>query len=508
MVSPAVLTRRANRDRCLEAIVAALSGASGGLGAAELLDKLLPDLAEAIGATTLRVDLASTASRVARRGAGARRLPRTDARECVRPLTVAGRSLGTLYAQYRPAGPAPDDEALLTLVAHEVAVVVESAELHERERRVRKRLGNFVGMLAHELRTPLAAITSAMDVLARPALDPAALQRARELVERQVRYQARLLDDLLDVTRIARDTIELRRTRVDVKNVVAAAIEVTMPSITHRRQALTVSLPVDGVSIVGDGVRLQQVVVNLMANATKFTPVGGRIAVTVERTEDGAMLSVADSGDGISAEMLLRVFDPFVQAPRRYGSPRPGGLGVGLAVVKRLVEAHGGAVEARSAGRGLGSEFIVRLPSTDNAVGFPHTATPPEPGMRWGAGAVLVVADDVDTRETLHAALERAGRTAVLAATGREALERAADLRPQLMLVDLAMRDMPGHEIARLARASLGGGVILMALSGAGGADERRRARSAGFDAHLLKPVTIDQIAFVVARCRHRTDVA
>jgi signal transduction histidine kinase/CheY-like chemotaxis protein len=508
MLSPTVLTRRANRVRCLEAIVAALGAASGGLGTASLLDKLLPDLAEAIGATTLRVDLESTASRVSRRGAGARRPARTDAHECVRPLTAAGRSFGTLYARYPAAGPAPDDEALLTLVAHVVAVVMDSAGLHERDRRGRKRLGDFVGMLAHELRTPLAAIASAMDVLARPALAPAALLRARELVERQVRYQARLLDDLLDVTRIARDTIELRHTPVDLKNVVAAAVEVTMPSITHRRQALTVSLPADSVSIVGDGVRLQQVVVNLMANATKFTPVGGRIAVTVEQTEDGPMLRVADSGDGISAEMLPRVFDPFVQAPRRDGAPRSGGLGVGLAVVKRLVEAHGGAVEARSAGRGLGSEFIVRLPSADDATGAPGTATPPEPGTRWGAGAVLIVADDIDTRVGLQAALERAGRTAVVAATGREGLEQAADLRPQLMLVDLALRDMSGDEIARLARATLGGGVILIALSGAGGADERRRARSVGFDAHLLKPVTIDQIAFVVARCRHRTDVA
>lgn len=368
MLSAAVPGRRGDRTRCLDRIHAALKVSAGRNGAAALA-KMLRGVASAIGATNLRVELTPDGRRLSRRPSTRVLARDAGAAECSRPLAVGGRRLGVLYARYSRGCPTRDDQSRLALAAQELAVAVDRVAAQALGHIGRHRMDEVIGMLAHELRTPLAAIGSAMEILARPGGDAGLLQQAREVAERQVRYQASLLDGLVDLTRIAQGTIELRRTGVDLKRVIAAAIEVAMPSITQRHQALTVSVPDERLLSIGDEIRLQQVIVNLLANATKYTRVGGRISVRAGRAGDAAVIRVKDSGAGIPPTMLQRVFEPFVQAPRRTRGGEPGGLGVGLALVKRLVEAHGGTVEARSAGRRRGSEFIVRLPRPDAGTG-------------------------------------------------------------------------------------------------------------------------------------------
>ena len=503
-----LIDRRAAR---LARIDEAIDELTAEVGVQALLDTLLPRLAEAIGASALIVELSQPPpERVVGR---APRLPHgADAAlppvvEWKHPLCLAGRSLGFLCAQYSAGGnPSVDDEALLRVVTHQVALAVENARLYERERRLRgdlevqdRRKDEFLAVLAHELRAPLAPIQSAIALIASGG-DAEVVRRARDVVERQVRYQAALLDDLLDLTRIAHDRIDLRRDLVDLRSVTAAAVEVSRPAIDQRRQLLTTPGPGDPLLVAGDPVRLEQVVINLLANATKYTPVDGAIAVTLERSEDFAIVMVRDSGEGIPSELLERVFDPFVQASVPGVHRRPGGLGIGLALAKRLVRLHGGTIEARSAGRGHGSEFIVRLPL---ALGPAEagTAAPSPRGSPHAAPAhVLLVEDDADTREMLALGLQLAGHRVAVAGTGREAIERAGEIRPEVMLVDLGLPDLDGLEVARQVRAEFGATMFLVAVTGYGRAEDVRKAEAAGFDAHVLKPATLEDLARVLAR--------
>jgi signal transduction histidine kinase len=227
----------------------------------------------------------------------------------------------------------------------------------------RQRKDEFLAVLAHELRTPLTAIVAAMALLPPGALESPAVRQARDVVERQVRFQGALLDDLLDLTRIERHKIQMRFDVVDIRSVVAAALEVACPAIKQHDHSVSVSLPQLPLLVTADAIRLQQVVVNLLINATKYTPSGGRITLTVDADRDERVIRVRDTGAGIAPEMLGRVFESFVQLNPGDGAPRSAGLGIGLALAKRLVELHGGAIEARSAGRNCGSEFVVRLPN-------------------------------------------------------------------------------------------------------------------------------------------------
>ncbi|MGH7312493.1 MAG: hybrid sensor histidine kinase/response regulator, partial [Candidatus Rokuibacteriota bacterium] len=500
------------RVACLERIDEAIDELTVELGVEALLAALLPRLAEAIGAAALAVELSQPPpERVV--GRAPRALPDLGAEappamEWKHPLDIAGRSLGFLGVLYSAgANPSAADDALLRIVAHQVALAVENARLYENEQRLRRdgeaqdrRKDDFLAVLAHELRAPLAPILSAMELLARPDTAPDLAPRAREVVERQVRYQAKLLDDLLDLTRVARDTIELRRERVDLRSVTLAALEVSRPSIEERHHALTISMPDDQALVTADPIRLEQVVINVLANATKYTPAGGEISLALERSGTMAIIRVRDSGEGIPPEMLDRVFDPFVRAGAAGVRSRPGGLGIGLALSKRLVALHGGTIEARSAGPGHGSEFIVRLPLATGPEEPRAVASGARPSPQAAPAHVLVVEDDSDTREMLRLTLELAGHRVAVATTGREAIERAAELRPEVMLIDLGLPDVDGHEVARRVRADAGHAVFLVALTGYGRAEDVVRTEAAGFDAHVLKPATVDALTSVLAR--------
>ena len=492
----------------LERIDQAVDELTAAVGVHRLLETLLPRLANAIGAEALAVELSDPAGgRVVGRATGADAARSSALVERRRRLDFGGRSLGVVSAFYAGGGdPTADDEALLNVVAHQLALAIENARLYEHEQHLRsdvetqdRRKNYFLAVLAHELRAPLAPILSAMQLIAKADLNPELLRSAREVVERQVRYQAGLLDDLLDLTRIDQDKIDLRLGVLDVRGVVAAAVEVSRPVIEQRHQHLTVCVPDNPLMVNVDSVRLEQVLINLLSNATKYTPTAGDIAVTAEAAGGFAVLTVSDSGEGISAAMLERVFDPFVQVGATEGRPRPAGLGIGLALTRRLVELHGGAVEARSPGIGKGSEFIVRVPLAADAAASTASedvAEQPEPAD------VLLVEDDADTRDMLRMALEQSGHRVSVAETGAEAIKRAVASKPEVMLVDLGLPDVDGHEVARRVRDVLGGSVFVVALTGFGQPQDVRATADAGFDAHLLKPATIQEITRTLARRR------
>jgi signal transduction histidine kinase/ActR/RegA family two-component response regulator len=490
----------------LERIDAAVDGLTAEIGTRTLLDLLLPRLADALGAVTLTVELGESPSeRIVGRS---RAFPVGETVvaapiERRQPLGLPGRALGVVYALYARAS--ADDEMLLRVAAHQLALSLENAVVYARERSRRRELEDldrrkdeFLAVLAHELRAPLAAIVAAMALIAEPATDPDVTRTARAVVSRQVRHQAGLLDDLLDLTRVAHGRLGLRSLAVDLRSVTAAAIEMTWPAIEERRQVFTPPSAGDPLMITGDPVRLEQVVINLLTNATKHTPTGGAIAVLLERSGDDAVITVRDSGEGIPAELLDRVFDPFVQASEGSAWPRPEGLGIGLALARRLVEFHGGTLVARSAGRGNGAEFVARLPLAAAQERAPVVVEAAAPEVK--PAHILIVEDDADTREMLRLTLELDGHRVEAAATGGEAVELAAGTRPEVMIIDLGLPDIQGHEVARRVRARIGDDLYLIALTGYGRAEDVREAEAAGFDAHVLKPATSADLARALAR--------
>jgi signal transduction histidine kinase len=379
------------------------------------------------------------------------------------------------------------------------------------ERRVRERTealaeadrrkDEFLAVLAHELRNPLAPIRNALYLLGMASLDAEGACEARDVMERQVRHLVRLVDDLMDVSRITRGKIELRRERLDLAEAVRAAVEISRPHVESARHELTVSLPAEAMFVHADPARLAQVVANLLNNAAKYTEPGGRIWLTAAREAERAVVRVRDSGIGIPAPMLPRVFDMFVQVDHTV-SRSQGGLGIGLTLVKRLVELHGGEVEASSAGPGRGSEFVIFLPLGAE-----------EEGRRTGEGSppssfylpplnVLVVDDNRDAAESLALLMKLAGHTVRVAHNGREALESARAFRPKVMLQDLEMPGMNGYEVARRIREQFASAeVVLVAVTGYGSDEARRLSREAGFDHHLVKPVDFDVLRQLLQRC-------
>jgi signal transduction histidine kinase/CheY-like chemotaxis protein len=349
----------------------------------------------------------------------------------------------------------------------------------------------FLAMLAHELRTPLAPILSAVQILGRQAGDNPLVQRAREVIERQALHQARLLDDLLDVSRITRGKVELRRRKLDVGAAVSEVVEATRPLINAKAQTISVMVPEQPLFVDTDPTRLTQILTNLLNNAAKYTHAGGRIAVSCRRDGEHAMVVVRDNGVGIPREMLSRIFDLFAQA-EPLAARTQGGLGIGLTLVKSLVEMHGGTVVARSGGRGTGSEFEVRLPAVaaPSAEALPPSGAPPARARR-----VLIIEDNFDTRETLRRVLELDGHEVQEAADGAEGVELALIMRPEVIIIDIGLPRLDGYQVARRLRAALGASVVLVAVTGYGQAEDRRMSRDAGFDVHLVKPVTREQLA-------------
>jgi signal transduction histidine kinase/ActR/RegA family two-component response regulator len=351
-----------------------------------------------------------------------------------------------------------------------------------------RRKDEFLATLAHELRNPLAPVRNAIHIL-RARLPPTPeLQWARDVIDRQVTQMARLIDDLMDVSRITRGTFELRRERVALMEIVRLAVETSRPGIDASGHDLIVRIPSDAIYLDADVIRLAQVFSNLLNNAAKYTGPGGRIAITAERNSDSVAVTVQDSGIGIPSEMLAHVFEPFTQLDRSLERSR-GGLGIGLALAKRLVEMHGGAIEAQSSGAGQGSRFIVRLPLSEQQTA-PQADAVSVPVPARGRNRVLVADDNYDSATSLSILLNDAGYDVRTAGDGAQALETAAQFRPDILLLDIGMPKLNGYEVARhVRRQPWGRNMLLIALTGWGGADHRQQTAQSGFDHHLTKPV-------------------
>jgi PAS domain S-box-containing protein len=350
----------------------------------------------------------------------------------------------------------------------------------------------FIALLAHELRNPLAPIRNGLQVI-RQADDPAVRERAQEMMDRQLAHLVRLIDDLLDVSRISRNKLELRRGRVTLTDVVEHAVEAAQPAIDAAGHELFVTLPTRPVHLDADLTRLAQVLSNLLANSAKYTERGGTIWLSAERRDAVVEVTVADTGIGIPAESLPTIFDMFSQVDRSI-ERATGGLGIGLALVKGLTEMHGGTVVARSGGDGQGSTFVVTLPaSPDEAHAADHAAPRTRPARP--ARRVLVVDDSRDGAESLGMMLELAGHEVALAFDGIEAIERAEQFRPEIILMDVGMPRLNGLDATRRIRQEpWGQAATIIALTGWGQEVDREQSREAGCNGHLVKPVAPEEL--------------
>ncbi len=357
----------------------------------------------------------------------------------------------------------------------------------------------FLATLSHELRNPLAPIVTALQLM-KMHPDAEALSKERQIIERQVQHMVRLVDDLLDVSRISQGKLELQMQQLELAAVVNSATEIARPLIEQRKHRLTIDVPVSGLAFTGDEVRMVQVVTNLLTNAAKYTPAGGAIRVTGSRHGDEAVLSVSDNGHGITRDLLARIFEPFVQAPRPVDRGA-GGLGIGLTLVRSLLQLHGGSVTAYSDGPGKGSEFLVKLPMEVTAVSLPPdtdvAARTPATRSR-----VLVVDDNADAAVLLAELLRTRGHDVRVAYDGAEALNVIVSFVPDTAVLDIGLPGMDGYELARHLRERLGKACSLVALTGYGRAEDRHKSRAAGFDTHLVKPVDPTQIIRLVEAAR------
>jgi len=319
--------------------------------------------------------------------------------------------------------------------------------------------------------------------------DREALAWARGIIERQLAQMVRLIDDLLDLSRVSRGRIELRQEELDLATIINGALEICGPAIEQAGHRLALELPQEPLRLRGDPTRLIQVVCNLLSNAAKYTPRGGRITLGAQRVADAIEISVRDNGVGIPPDMLRKIFDMFTQVERSLERAQ-GGLGIGLTLVKRLVELHGGSVEARSAGLGHGSEFVVRLPEHAGATAQREPARGSAFSEEQRARRILIADDNRDAADSLAVMLRAGGHEVRTAYDGREALEAAQAFGPQLALIDIGMPRMNGYETAKAIRGQpLGESMLLVALTGWGQPEDKQRSQRAGFDHHLVKPV-------------------
>jgi PAS domain S-box-containing protein len=414
------------------------------------------------------------------------------------PLVARGAAIGVLtlvYAEsqrrYRER-----DLSLARDVARRAAAAVDNARLHQRLREVDRRKDEFLATLAHELRNPLAPLRSGLNAL-RMSPSPAQTDRTRQIMDRQLTHMVRLVDDLLDVSRVTRAQIELQHELLDLTSLVGMALEVSGPAIEAARLELTLRLPDTPITLYGDRTRLAQVLSNLLNNAAKYTPAGGRIGIEAARDGAEVVIKIRDTGVGIPKEMLREVFEMFTQVGPSHAH-RQGGLGIGLTLVQRLVELHGGHVWAESEGPGQGSTFIVRLPATRDAA---HAPKPSEPAPRRMAPArpILVVDDNLDAAEMLSMLLELDGYQVRSAMNGLAALEIVREFTPDVAFLDIGLPDMSGLELARHLRARPElAGMLLVAVTGWGQEEDRRQSREAGFDHHLTKPVDVREVRALI----------
>jgi PAS domain S-box-containing protein len=387
--------------------------------------------------------------------------------------------------------------AVVTLkdVTEDIRIQAELEQAREAAEEANLLKDEFIAALSHELRTPLQPILGWTEVLRRHGEHDEITTQALEAIRRNIRQQVRLVDDLLDLSRIVHGKFQLRFESFDLREQVKAAAEPYEEAAALRRVRLTLTLPRTSVLMWGDGTRVQQIASNLIANAVKFTPAGGQIGVqlVVNEHKREALLEVEDTGDGIAPEDMAVIFEAFRQGG---SSRRRGGLGIGLDLVKRLTELHGGVVDVFSEGTGYGARFQVRLP-----LGTPHRTERPKaaPSTRLDGRRILVVEDNADTRHVLKFMLEIEGASVEATETGQEGVDRAAAFRPEVVLCDIGLPDMDGLEVARRLRDSAWfGETRLIALTGYGQPEDIRHALEAGFEAHLTKPINLDQLLALI----------
>lgn len=377
----------------------------------------------------------------------------------------------------------------------------ERRRLEELERSSR-RMNEFLAMLAHELRNPLAPIRNAVTIMQLETLSSPVLRNCRDVIDRQLTHVTRLVDDLLDVGRLTTGKIKLRKELVRMGDIVARSVEVARPIVTARRHVLSVEQPPDPVYVQGDATRLSQVLQNLLVNAAKYTPEGGRIQLRVAAADSFVYLVVSDNGRGLSPEHLQTIFQLFVQADTGTSVGSESGLGIGLTLARSLAEMHGGSIEATSPGLGQGSTFTVRLPMAAHggATEDKETHEDSSGGLR-----VLVVDDNRDSADSATDVLRLLGNQVECAYDGESGVSVARRLKPHIILLDLAMPGMDGFEARRRLRDAEGGtSPFLVAMTGFGNEEDKRRTRAAGFDAHLTKPVELDALVALLNEARAR----
>ena len=427
--------------------------------------------------------------------------PETAPQVAVLPLQARNRTFGVLALSREDSDRhfTPSDLTMAEALVSRAAIALDNAQLYKDLEHADRQKNEFLSMLAHELRNPLAPIRSAVDVLRLCTQHDSDVVWAQDVIDRQVTHLVRLVDELLDVSRITRGKIRLEMGHLRLADVVAAAVETSRPLIEAGRHHLTVSVPEQPIWIHADEARLAQVLSNLLNNAAKYTPPGGTIWITASQGGEDAAISVRDTGVGIPPEMLSRVFDLFQQVDRSIDRSQ-GGLGIGLTLARRLVDMHGGSIEAKSEGPGRGSEFIVRLPigkpppapaSLDSPPG-PEVNDPPAPscGMR-----VLVVDDNVDAASSLGRLLKLRSHVVHLAHDGPAALAAADEFRPDVVLLDLGLPRLNGYDVARrLREADPDKKLLLIAVSGYGGEANRSQAALVGFNHYFVKPLDVEDL--------------
>lgn len=383
--------------------------------------------------------------------------------------------------------------------------VTERRRAEEESREAVRRRDQFLAMLSHELRNPLAAIVNATRIIRRQGVNERTLSQAQDIIERQGHQMTRLLDDLLDVSRVSQGKIQLRRQQVDVIEVIEDAARVVGPLLHQRRLELCRRLPDVPIWVDADMARLQQVIVNLLTNAAKYSECGGKIFVRA--TVDGdamCQIEVADTGVGIPAEMLESLFEPFVQGPVTLARSE-GGLGLGLSLVRMLAQLHGGKVTAASPGVGEGSTFTVRWPLASGHTARVAAERPSPANDGSTSRRIVVVEDNTDVREMLKTVLELDGHEIETAEDGLQAIELIEFQHPDVALVDIGLPGIDGYEVAKHLRSRPSNDeTLLIALTGYGQPEDQQRALQAGFDAHLVKPVDLEQLTNLLARSRRQ----